>query len=102
MTNKEALESVVQVSVSDKTLEKAMIDNGINGAETYASSSSKSIDLAAIDVLNWVLATPDVSEGGYSVKYDRNAIRARVEALSAKLSIDSGSRPVIRDASNRW
>lgn len=101
MTNKEALEAVVQVSVSSNVLEKALLDQSVSAAGNYTASNSEAIDKAAIAVLEGLLSAPNVSEGGFSVSYDRAAISRRVTALYNKLGI-SPSANVVRDASNRW
>jgi hypothetical protein len=100
MINKEALVAVVQVSVSDITLEKALLDQDVLPTVDYASANARSIDLAAICVLEGLISTADVSEGGFTVRYDRAAIERRIESLKYKTGIISA--PVIRDASNKW
>lgn len=100
MTNKNALLAVVQVAVEDDVIEKALLDQSLNLGSTYTTTNAKAIDLAAIDVLDGILSRPDISEGGFSVRYDRTAIQKRLDALKRKQGITSG--PVIRDASNRW
>lgn len=82
MTNKEALVAALQVSVDDNTLEKALLDNDITGSAVYDKTKAADIDLCAINVLQSILATADVSEGGYSVRYDRTAIQARLQYLA--------------------
>lgn len=100
MTNKEALQAVIVEKASDNLLDKALLDQSITGAAAYTASDASKIDLAAIDVLQSLLSVPNVSEGGYSVSYDRTAILNRIEMLRAKTN--TTLRPVIRDASNRW
>lgn len=102
MTNKEALVAVVQVSVADNVLLKALLDQNIPSTDTYASANASSIDLAAISVLEGLLSTPNVSEGGYSVSYDRAAIEGRIKALYQKNGLSAPGKPSVRDASNRW
>ncbi len=89
MTNKEALIAVLRVSVLDNTLIKAMLDQDVSEEATYSKEGAKSIDLCAIDVLLGLLSEPDVSEGGYSVKYDRSAVIKHLVALAEKHGISS-------------
>lgn len=100
MTNKEALSAVVQVSVDDLTLEKALLDQGLNTGATYTSDKASTINLAAIDVLEGLLSRPNISEGGFTESFDRAAIQKRIDALKNKNGIVAGA--VIRDASNKW
>lgn len=94
MTNKEALVAELQVSAPVLSMEKAMIDNAIEPGDTYGSSTSKAIGLCAIQILEGMLAQPDVSEGGYSIKQNANII-ARLNLLKAKHSVSTGT-PGIR------
>ena len=87
MTNKEALIAVLRVSVPDNTLEKALLDQGVTGASTYSAASAQIIDLCAIDVLVGLLSEPDVSEGGYSIRYDRKAVEQQVLFLAKKHNV---------------
>lgn len=81
MTIKDAVIYELKVSVDDGAIEKALTDAGITGSETYAQSNKQSVDLVVLSILEGLLATPDVSEGGYSVKYDRKYISERALAL---------------------
>jgi hypothetical protein len=100
MTNKEALVAVIQISVNDNTLEKALLDQGITSSSNYTAANTSKIDIAAIAVLEGVRSAPDISEGGFSIRYDRPAIERKIEALKHKTGLASGSE--IRDASDRW
>lgn len=86
MTVKEALISFIGMPVQDGNIEKVLVDNDLTGTEPYTKSLSESIEKAAIDVLYNAWLTPDVSEGGFSIKYDRTAIRSRLLLLSEKYS----------------
>lgn len=87
MTNKAALVAALQTSVPDDTLEKALADGNIISSGTYSSTSIESIDRAAISVLWGLLSSPDVSEGGYSIRYDRKAVQARLLFLAKKYGV---------------
>jgi len=102
MTNKEALIAALQLSVDDSTLEKVLIDQEVSGSATYSKDNATAIDKCAIEVLQGILSTPDVSEGGYSVKYDRGAVERRLSYLLDKNDLSNTLKPTIKDASNRW
>ena len=87
MTKKEALIAVLQLSVPDITLEKAMIDKGITGSDAYTSSAEEEVDLCAIRILQGLMATPDVSEGDLSLKYDRKYIQSTLLFLAQKWKV---------------
>lgn len=84
MTNKEAVVAVIGVTGNDNTIEKALMDAGITSDDVYSSSNVKQIDMAAISVLETMLATKSVSEGGYSVEYD---IKNRLDYLKARNNV---------------
>lgn len=84
MTIKEALIAVLRVNLPDNSLEKALLDQGITGSSTYTAADAKAVDYCAMDLLLGLLSEPDVSEGGYSVKYDRAAVLNYVKSLAKK------------------
>lgn len=94
MTNKEALVAILQVSVDDNVLEKALLDQNVRSDRDYKSAYSASIDVAAISVLEGLLSTPDIAEGGYSVTYDRASIQDRLSYLRLKNGVPNLSRQV--------
>src|SRR5690348_16620952 len=102
MTNKDALVAVIQTDVDDNILEKSFLDQGVSSTDVYTAAASASIDLCAIDVLEGLLSTPDVSEGGSSVSYDRNAIQARLNFLYGRAGITPPTGAVVRDKSYLW
>jgi len=87
MTNKQALIAVLRINVPDDTLEKALLDHDVDGAANYTKDNATNIDLCAIDVFAGLLAEPDVTEGGYSVKYDRKAVQERLVLLAKKHNV---------------
>jgi hypothetical protein len=102
MTNKEALIAVIQVSVDDNSLIKALLDQGISDSSDYTSSESTQINKAAIDVLEGLLSRPNISDGGFSETFDRGAVQARLTALYKKVGLTLTSTPVVKNASNKW
>jgi hypothetical protein len=105
MTKKEALQAVLTgISVMDATLEKALLDNELTGADTYTKDDVKTIDLCAIDVLQAVLSMQNVSEGGYSISTNVEAVKARLLYLANKHNISEvldQYKPTLRGVS-RW
>jgi hypothetical protein len=95
MTKKEALIAVIRVNVPDNTIEKAMIDNDVTGSQTYSKSSEKEIDICAIAILKGLLSEPDVTEGGYSIRYDRAAVEKQIGYLSEKHGLTDTAAPTV-------
>ena len=84
MTNKEALVATLQANVPDNSLEKALADRAVVSAAIYGPTQTAGVEQAAMDILWGVLTSADVSEGGYSVRYDRAAIKSRLIFLAKK------------------
>jgi hypothetical protein len=84
MTNKEALISELPFEVDDMMIEKSLIDNSVTGSSTYVADSAESIDLCVVKILQRLLSEPDITEGGYSKKFDRSAAEKRLLYLAKK------------------
>ncbi|HEY4207985.1 MAG TPA: DUF6706 family protein [Puia sp.] len=85
MTNKEALIACLQVvTMPDNALVKALIDRSVVGTVDYTAASASGIDLATIDLLQGLLSNPDITEGGYSIRFDRTAVQNRLLFLARK------------------
>lgn len=83
MTNKEAVIATLQITgYSDSAIEKALLDNGLNGEDTYTTTIKQSIGTVAIEVLQGMLSLASVTEGGYSVSYSVAGIQARLGILN--------------------
>jgi hypothetical protein len=102
MTNKEALAAVIQTDVDDNILDKSFLDQNVTSSDLYVAANSRSIDLCAIAVLEGLLSTPNISEGGSSVNYDRNAILNRIKSLYNKVGLTMPSGATVSDKSSVW
>lgn len=113
MTLKEAfIAELDEIAVSDATVDKTIIDQGLTAADTYEGTEAqkKSIDLCMIDVLYRLYTRSDVQEGGFSKSHPDflRKVEARLLYLARKhnvetvLSVIEKATPTIRNASNRW
>jgi hypothetical protein len=87
MTVKEALQGALDgLSFSDIALEKALLDQELIPADTYASANGKRIDLAAVELLLMACTQPDVQEGGYGLSHPDflRKVQARLLYLARK------------------
>lgn len=83
MTIKEAVIATLQITgYSDSAIEKALLDNGLNGEDTYTSTMIKSVGVVAIEVLQGMLSLASITEGGYSVSYSIAGIQLRLDYLN--------------------
>jgi hypothetical protein len=95
MTKKEALIAVLRLDVPDNTLDKALLDQEITGGDTYTTEDAEDIDMALLAILKSILHAPDISEGQYSIKYDRRIIAQRIASIEAQYEI-SVTRNAVR------
>jgi predicted aspartyl protease len=92
MTIREALLEVVFFDVPGTAIDKALIDAGLTGTDNYDTVTAQDIDLAALPLLRRLVIQADITEGGYSVKYDRNAILKLIASLESSNGIfDAGN-----------
>lgn len=95
MTNIEALQSELPgMVISDNTLQKALYDAGLVFNSDYLVSNRELIGSCAVSVLEKMLSAADISEGDMSVRYNKDAIAARIGAI--KESIGTTVQPKVR------
>lgn len=100
MTNGEAVSAVAGTAISANSVEKALTDIGLSTEGYYVVENAAKIDLATIEILKGLLATADITEGGYSIKYDRSVILKRITELGTKNNLpEYGVRPTVRAVS---
>jgi len=101
MTNKERFISLLGFAPSFDSVDGALIDAGILGTSPYDGTNVIALKKAAIELLQLLLTTADVSDGNatagfvHSVKYDRVAILARIKLLKGELGVTDESLPTI-------
>lgn len=108
MTNKEYLTTTLNgLNVSSAEIDIILTKAGIVGtAECADKAAMRVCDMAVYDRMSVVLKsmTQNVSEGGYSVSWNIDAVKAYYRALCNELGKDNVlfSRPRIRNKSNVW
>lgn len=87
MTNLERLISLIGFAPSNNdSLQGALIDFGINGADTYTVANKLVVKKAAIQVIQLLLSTADTNNGmsngaGFEIKYDRQSLLDYLDRL---------------------
>jgi hypothetical protein len=100
MTIKEATIAALQVpGYSDSAIEKALLDNGLNGNDVYNGSQSSTVNLVAVEVLKGMKAIASVTEGGYSVSYSLAGIESRLGELEG---VEAFVQPKVTSPKNVW
>lgn len=88
MTKKEAFKSAIGIDVSDNTLEFYLLEAGIDGTAVSIKGDLKPLELAAVPLLQSLLAISSESEGGLSVSYSIEGIKARIQAIAKKYNLN--------------
>lgn len=108
MTNKEYLTKTLNgLGVSSDEIDIILLKAGINGTATCTSSEDMTnCDRAVYARMSVVLksAMQNVTEGGYSISWNLDAVKAYYSALCNELGEENVlfNRPRIRNKSNLW
>lgn len=101
MTNKDRVLSLIGFAPSnDNAIDGELLDLGIAGAATYDVSQLVGVKTAAIRVMELLLTTADTSNengSGFtnSIRFDRNAVLARINQLKNELGLVDTALPYI-------
>lgn len=88
MTNLEALKAKVAYPLSDNAFKVALIDRDLSDSLAY--TPGQAFDLAYADVIMTLIASPNTSEGGYSVSLsDRARLIELANGIYAKYGLTS-------------
>ena len=92
------------IDLTEAELDAAITDQGLVSSDQYTSSASTSSLKVIASVIPELLLAPDITEGGYSIKFDRAAVTAYYKLLCAQLGIDDrlNPQPKIRSKSSIW
>lgn len=90
------------VSFSDALIEVELNRLGMSASDAISGASN--LDEFFYNVLPDILLLPNnVSEGGYSVSYDKDALMSYYKLLATRLKKpDLLSKDTIKNASNKW
>ena len=104
MTNSEAIISASGYPVSADAVTRICTDRGITSSETY-TGRDKAFELAMADVYAMLAASPNISEGGYSISItDRSQLSRMADAIYSKWGdgMSAAGIPNIRNRSSLW
>lgn len=111
MTVRDALKEELSLPVSEGLITKKLISHGfvVEDDEAYDIDKDvynplvhdEKIDLCIIEILVAFITSGDIQEGQYAIRYDKEAIRSRIDLLCAKRGVPNQMRPIIQGVS-RW
>ena len=93
------------VTLSADELEGLLLKNSIATDTTYDASTSTDADKVMYGFIPELLVMPAISQGGYSIKFDREGILAYYRILCNDLGLADKTvtkQPKIKNLSNRW
>ena len=104
MTNKEYItKSLAGLNVSDYDIEIIMVKSNIAGDDV---ANARECDMAIYNRMSVVVksVTQNVTEGGYSISWNMDAVKMFYNALCNELGVENVlmSRPKVRNRSNMW
>jgi hypothetical protein len=102
MTNEEYITKILSgLNVTSDDVSIILIKSGLNGS---AQLDINACDNAIYNRMSVVLKgmTQNVTEGGYSVSWNMDAVKAFYKSLCYELGKPNVLRPVIRNKSNIW
>lgn len=104
MTNKEYLTKLLSgLNVSEDDIDIILLKSSIN-ADSNADANA--CDKAVYNRMSVILkgTTQNVSEGGYSISWNMEAVKLFYKSLCSELGLENVlvGRPKIRDRSNIW
>lgn len=84
MTNLEAAQQALSfnIGVDQASLEKALIDFGLDPAAEYVAANKCAVNAAAATVLGGSMMLKSISEGGYSVSFDIDGMKGWLANLA--------------------
>ncbi|HEY1055014.1 MAG TPA: DUF6706 family protein [Emticicia sp.] len=93
------------VTISDNELAGLLLKSEIETGEEYSASTSQKADLALYAFIPELLLMPAISQGGFSIKYDREGILAYYRMLCSDLNLPdktAATVPNVKDMSRRF
>lgn len=75
------------IGLSDAQLDAFMLSVFVDPLGEVDASNVKSLDISYLGIILSILVKPDITEGGYSIKFDRKAIMSWYGAEASRLGI---------------
>lgn len=96
MTNLEAIKAEVVHPLPDNSFKKVLLDRGLPDSDQYDPNNLRPFELAKADAILIVVASPNISEGGYTLTVsEKKELKAIASGLYQKHSVSDPSRAVV-------
>lgn len=90
------------IELTAESMDMLLVDHDLNGDDTYSKSHVQSVKRALLSEVAALLAKPDVTEGGMSLKWDRASVEKYCNQLKQELGMVDSDGPTIKDITDRW
>lgn len=101
--------STLHIAIEAAEAAALLAEQGLSDTAEYGADNARAVKLAIATLLPTMLMKPDVSEGGYSEKWDKNALKLYYSILCRELGIDDVIAaaeavpvPTVQDRSDLW
>lgn len=106
-TVREVIESKLAtfgIELSSVEIDVLLVDANVTGTAMYSSATALGAKKVIANAIPELLLKADVTEGGYSIKWDKTGIEKYYAILCAELGMDNKlvKTPTIQDRSNYW
>ena len=92
------------IEIQADELDGEIVTQGLTPTSEFTAGAATPAKRVLLSVIPGLLLQPDITEGGYSMKFDREGVRAFYGLLCAELGEENklDRQPVVRDRSNAW
>ncbi|HCY40441.1 MAG TPA: hypothetical protein DHV48_03670 [Prolixibacteraceae bacterium] len=99
MTILEAIKEAIGYPISDNRANMTLIKRGLSGTSeaTQAILNSREFELATADLIYWMITTPNISEGGYSLSIsDKKTLKDIASGIFSKWGVSDPTTPTAK------
>jgi len=92
-------------SIDANELESLLLLNSIAVDEVYSADNAEKASKALYSIIPELLAMPDITEGGFSMKFNREGILAYYSLLCKELGLENKlavKQPKVKNKSYLW
>lgn len=91
------LEELKPYPVRERLVDKKCIDQGIASFDEYSKSNQKAVTKVVISVLTQYLSLGSINEGGVSISFNVEELKAKIALLKKEIGEDSeGFEPTVK------
>ena len=108
MTLYEAVKAeLLQYSASKSTIEKALVDAGLEPSATYSASEKTNVARVVITILRRLVSLASENEGGFAQSYNVGELKKYIKSFAAENGLsdlveDLSTDDTINDKSDIW